>query len=377
MCFLLPHTAQALELKNIRFGQHEDKVRMVLDLSEPSRADTSILEGPDRLVIDLQPFDWAVDNLQKPSFSKIEAIRHGQLDNSGRVVLEFKSPVSVVTKFALPPDGKGSGHRIIIDYRAGKKASSPEKTIIAPVPQVKEPTPVRKAQPKQKPLVFIDPGHGGIDPGAIAYNGIYEKHVVLQIAKRLKEHLEATGRYRVQLSREGDTFLKLHERVKKARRANADLFVSIHADSLDDKTVGGVSLYTLSNKASDEQTAKLAERENQVDLLGGVDLSHEDEDIANILIDLTTRDTSNQSKFFANTLVSQYRQSSVKTLKTAHRHAGFAVLKAPDIPSVLVECGFLSNPKEVKLLTQAEYQDKLASVLTNGIEIYFSKISDN
>jgi N-acetylmuramoyl-L-alanine amidase len=226
-------------------------------------------------------------------------------------------------------------------------------------------------------VVVIDPGHGGQDPGALAAGGIYEKTVTLAAAKQLKQKLEESGRYQVFLTRDRDVFVKLGDRVKIARKHKADLFVSIHADSIDKSDVRGMSIYTLSNTASDSQTEKLAARENKADLIGGVDLSHEDKDVANILIDLVMRDTMNQSKFFANTIVTQMNKAGVKTLERPHRFAGFAVLKAADIPSVLIEIGFMSNPKEARALNSPEYRHKITKAIQAGVDAYFDKVQKN
>ncbi len=230
---------------------------------------------------------------------------------------------------------------------------------------------------ERKPLIVIDPGHGGVDPGAIGANGIFEKHIALSMAKELKRLLENTGRYDVKLTRGDDTYLRLYQRVDIARAGNADLFISIHADSIGKSGVSGASVYTLSEKASDEQTARLAERENKADIIAGTDLSHEDEQVANILIDLAMRDTMNQSAFFANTVLSSMKGGNVKILDSDPRHAGFAVLKAPDVPSVLVELGFMSNKGEAQLLASPDYRQKIGRALLVSIDAYFEKVRRN
>ncbi|MCB9990513.1 MAG: N-acetylmuramoyl-L-alanine amidase [Rhodospirillales bacterium] len=240
--------------------------------------------------------------------------------------------------------------------------------------------PVAAAPPvtrKGKRLIVIDPGHGGVDPGAIGANGVFEKHVTLSMGKELKDLLERTGRYEVKLTRGKDKYLRLYQRVQIARAADADLFISLHADSIGKSNVRGASIYTLSEKASDEQTAKLADRENKADIIAGTDLSHEDEQVANILIDLAMRDTMNQSKFFANTLVDNLGDDGIKILEKPHRYAGFAVLKAPDIPSVLIEMGFMSNKSEAQMLSSPDYRQKIARALVAGIDAYFEKVDRN
>jgi len=234
-----------------------------------------------------------------------------------------------------------------------------------------------KQSPLRKPIIVIDAGHGGADPGAVGSKKLLEKDITLSAARELKEALEKTGRYTVHLTRSDDRYIKLYKRVSIARHKSADLFISLHADSINKSNVRGASIYTLSNTASDKQTARLAARENQVDLIAGVDLSHEDKEVANILIDLAMRDTMNQSKFFANTVVKNMIAKNMRVLPRTHRYAGFAVLKAPDTPSVLVEMGFMSNRKEAQLLATSSYQEKIALTLTKSIDEYFSQLRTN
>jgi N-acetylmuramoyl-L-alanine amidase len=220
-------------------------------------------------------------------------------------------------------------------------------------------------------MVVIDPGHGGADPGAISINGVYEKAITLQVARALREQLLATGRYRVALTRDGDDFVRLRDRVAQAREQGADLFISLHADSLGQANVSGMSVYTLSDKASDREAEMLAARENRADALGGLDLKAETDEVVSILIDLAQRDTLNQSRRVANLLVEEMGKQ-VRLLPRPHRSAGFAVLTAPDVPSVLIELGYLSNPKDAKMLTQTEHQVRLARSIARGIDGYFA-----
>jgi N-acetylmuramoyl-L-alanine amidase len=229
----------------------------------------------------------------------------------------------------------------------------------------------------EKPLIVIDAGHGGVDPGTIGAGGVQEKNVTLAAARALKKELESAGRYRVLLTRDGDNYLRLFERVKFAREHKADLFISLHADSIDRSNVTGASIYTLSEKASDAEAEKLAMRENRADLIAGVDLSHQDDDVANILVDLAMRDTMNQSRFFANMVADSMESHSIRTLERTNRSAGFAVLKDPDVPSILVEMGFLSNRREAQTLTRPEYQQRLAKTIAASVNSYFTKMWEN
>lgn len=412
---------------------HPDKTRLVLDLSEMSKFRVFVLDNPRRLVIDLPTFNWQVGQISKPAQSAIQAIRQGALQTGvSRIAVDLKKPVAVQDAFLLRKND-GKPDRLVIDFHevtaerfkqelgkslgvldtdtaVAQKAPADERpqterTAGTPAPAAVPPPPPRPAQsqpesvqkvaasgmalpsrkpygdplpsystPGEKPLIVLDPGHGGVDPGAIGVNGTFEKHIALAMAKELKQLLEASGRYEVLLTRDKDTYLRLHKRVEVARAHGADLFISLHADSIGKASVHGASIYTLSEKASDRQTARLADRENKADIIAGVDISHEDQQVANILIDLAMRDTMNQSKFFANTIVDSMETNRVTILETPHRSAGFAVLKAPDIPSILIELGFMSNKTEAQLLSQPSYRRKIAQSLVYGIDAYFEKV---
>jgi len=220
-------------------------------------------------------------------------------------------------------------------------------------------------------VVALDPGHGGVDPGAISPHGIYEKNLTLPTARELARQLEATGRYRTVLTRRGDRFVPLRERVARARANHADLFLSIHADALPDSAMRGLSVYTLSDKASDRDTEALAMRENRDDFVGGINLSHQSREIGAILLDLARRQTNNRSLTLARAIVEELGRT-VPLLDTPHRAAGFTVLTAPDMPSVLVELGCLSNPGDERLLCQRAYQQRLAQGLARAIDDYFA-----
>jgi len=218
--------------------------------------------------------------------------------------------------------------------------------------------------------VVLDPGHGGIDPGAIGLSGVYEKDLALDAARLVAQQLEATKRYRVVLTRTSDEFVPLQDRVARARAADGDLFLSIHADALPDPGMRGASVFTLSEKASDAQAAALAARENKVDLIAGIDLSRHAPEVSSILIDLARRQTNNQSIRLARRLVNDLGHD-VAMLNNSHRSAGFAVLKAPDIPSALVEMGCLSNREEEHALRTPSYRQKVAAGIARSINDYF------
>jgi N-acetylmuramoyl-L-alanine amidase len=413
---LMGNAAHALDVKSVRLGTHPDKIRLVFELSEAADFRVFTLDDPNRLVVDLPAFNWRAESFSNAPQSGIKGLRHGHLEkNISRIVFDMHNPLGIKTAFMIPrQDGKPD--RLVVDLVEtnqinftrskndifGNLVSSGGVLNIPPpvddynhsINHTREiaavgQTPVPKRKPEgstepytlapagPKPLIVIDPGHGGVDPGAIGANGLHEKNVVLSLGKALKKELEASGRYRVIMTRESDIFIKLADRVKFARDHGADLFVSIHADSLPRPNVRGTSIYTLSDKASDEQTEKLAARENKADLIAGLDLSVEDQDVANILVNLAMRDTMNQSKFFANTVVSTFETGGMRLLERPHRYAGFAVLKAPDIPSVLIEAGFMSNKQEANMLFTAEYQKKFAVSLTKSLNAYFNTVSQN
>ena len=383
---LISQSANALTVQDVRFGHYPDKTRLVIDLDRPAQFRSFVLPNPYRMVIDLPSFTWNGQSIHNEKAAGISAVRHGNLKPGiSRIVFDLNRPVAIHSAFTLPA-ASGKPNRLVIDFAntsaSGFAAAQNQILGNLNVDNVQQlsaaaPPPRAPQQTKQKPLIIIDPGHGGVDPGAIGANGVYEKNVALALSKELKKQLEASGKYRVKMTRNDDTFIKLSNRVKYARKHQGDLFISIHADSLRDSKVSGASVYTLSEKASDAQTAKLAARENKADLIAGIELKVEDEAVMDILIDIARRDTQNQSKFFANTLVDDFEASSIKTLRRPHRYANFAVLKAPEIPSVLVEAGFMSNKKEANKLNTSAHRKKIARALKQGIDTYFKTVKDN
>lgn len=398
--------SHALEVQSVRFGAHPDRIRLVVDMDDVVDFRVFVLAEPKRMVIDVPNFQWNAGDVKPLKSSLISDIRQGKLmAGISRIVFDLTDPILVQKAFFLPQTPESSS-RLVIDYKKVdlETFQSNKKTIhgtlriddhaqvtsqlpssdfniadYIPTPPPNEERPKSKpiAKKGKKPLIILDPGHGGVDPGAVAHKHVYEKHIVLSIAKELKKQLLDSGRYRVKLTREKDVFIKLKERVKFAQNAQGDLFISLHADSIARKNVSGSSIYTLSKKASDKQTAALAKKENQADLMAGVDLHVEDKQVAFILGDFLMNETMNQSKFFANTLVERFHNQKLKTLQTPHRYAGFAVLKAPSIPSVLIETGFMSNEKEARLLRQKEHQKKIATAIREGIDAYFVQVAVN
>lgn len=363
---------------DVRLGVHPDKTRFVIETSSPIDFRVFTLSDPYRVVIDLPELAWDLPDRPAQAAGLVLGYRHGLFEpGTMRVVLDLAGPVRIREAFTIPPrDGRQS--RFVLDIAPttleafastgdlilGTRAPTPVAAVV--VPMVPPTPPV-----DSRPLIAIDPGHGGVDPGAIGVGGIYEKTITLQVARELRRQLEASGRYRVMLTRDEDVFVRLRDRVAKARAAGADLFISLHADSIDKEGIRGLSVYTLSDKASDREAGSLAARENRSDAIAGIDLVTENDEVATILIDLAQRDTMNQSRRLANVLVEELR-TEVKLLGNTHRSAGFAVLTAPDVPSILVEMGFLSSPQDARLLSQADHQKRLARGLVKAIDSYFA-----
>ena len=395
MNFFIIHQASALTVSNVRFGSHPDSHRVVIELSETADFRAFVMAQPNRIIIDMPSFSWKVGQIQKPASLAIQDVRFGDLGGGlSRVVIETGDAVIIQAAFMLPRQGKDVPDRLVLDFK--KTTQQVMTTALAQVhgplqgnapmvatPMASAPKPAQKtAQQKEKPqsqkttrqpMIILDPGHGGQDPGAHGANGAYEKNITLAVGLELKRQLEESG-YRVRMTRSTDVFIPLRGRVQFARKNEGDLFISLHADSIRDSKVSGASIYTLSETASDAETAKLADRENKSDVIAGIDLSGQEEDVANILLDLATRDTMNQSKFLANTVVKSFSGRGLSILERPHRSAGFAVLKAPDIPSVLVEMGYLTNFSEVSRLSSPEHRRKIAAALKASVDTYFSKV---
>jgi N-acetylmuramoyl-L-alanine amidase len=299
---------------------------------------------------------------------------------TSRLVLDVKGPVGM-QHLELLPASATKPIRLVLDlvpttdqtFRASLSVGGIASTATAaPALPLASPTlPPVKPEPAGKPVIAIDPGHGGVDPGAIGVSGTAEKTVTLAMARELKAQLEATGRYKVMLTRSSDIFVRLRDRIAIARAAGADLFLSLHADAHSTIGLRGASVYTLSEQASDSEAAALATQENKADLIAGVDLSNETEVVTNILIDLAQRETKNLSVRMAGMLVQELQRGTL-LLHNSHRFAGFAVLKAPDVPSVLIELGYMSSPEDEALLRSTQHRAKLASAIVRAIQGYYT-----
>lgn len=330
------------------------------------------LSGPDRVVIDFQTLATSSIALPPAGSRVVSGIRFGQFDAAtSRVVLDLKAPVEEVAVSSYQAGGVVVDLRTLVAAaRVEPQQQSQSEPAAAPVPEA--PRAYDTVQ-DEKPLIVIDAGHGGQDPGAIGAHKTYEKHVTLAMARTLRQALLRTGRYRVALTRDSDTFIMLGERVNIARKLKADMFVSLHADSNPRPDAKGFSIYTISDTASDEEAAALAKRENAVDDLSGMDLGDVDKDVADILIDLAARETKTKSAQLADIIVEAMHPKITK-LTRPHRYAGFRVLKAPDIPSVLIELGFLTNAVDEKLLQSQEYRELVTASIAKGIDAYYVTI---
>lgn len=351
-------------------------------------ASTFSLIGPDRIAVDIK---GGKAGRGGRATGIIKSVRQGQYDpNTARIVFDLDRP-AVITDGSFSADGKSlklslqsvGGHVLKKGRRsflppAQFRAEPPKKSYSVKVPlgkpQDKVALPkISGPKDKSRPLVVIDAGHGGHDPGSVSpHGGKYEKNVVLAIAKAVRDQLIASGRIRVAMTRETDKYLVLEERYGIARRLDADLFISIHADAAGNQSASGATVYTLSEVASDREAAKLAARENRSNIINGVNLGGSNQDVSSILIDLTQRETMNVSADFAKLLIRE-GQRMIKFRANPHRFASLVVLKAPDTPSVLFETGYLTNKEDVELLSSRSGQSKVAIGIANAIEAHFAR----
>ena len=376
LCCALSQSAWAETVaRGIRIGVNDGTTRVVLDLSAPVSFHIFALADPYRIVLDLPEIVWQVPaGTARRKGGLIAGLRYGHYqEGNARVVLDMAAP-GVVSKSFLLPAAENYGPRLVIDIKPASRQAFLAARKAPPVRAARRDEAVRavkpKRQPAQRPLVVIDPGHGGVDPGAIGISGVFEKRVTLGLGLQIRKSILALGRQRVRLTRDRDRFISLRRRVAFARTAGADLFISIHADSIENKRVRGGGIYTLSETSSDKESEALAAKENRADVIAGVNLSGHDDQVASILIDLTQRETMNYSARFAAALVPELRQL-IRMRRKPHRFAGFRVLKAPDVPSVLIELGYLSNPRDEKMLTNAASRAAIATSIARAVDNYF------
>ena len=363
----------------VRLGGDDKQTRLVLDLSQKIDVAAFTLADPYRVVIDLPQVTFKLPaKAGDEGRGLVKAFRYGLIMQGGsRMVLDVKGPVRIEKAFALDASD-GQPARLVIDLAAtdrdsfmrnislenrGAHATPTRQSEIAP-----------KASDDPRPLIVIDPGHGGIDSGTKSLDGkTDEKDIVLAVGLALRDRLEKGGKYRVAMTRSDDTFIPLNDRVRFARQRKASLFISIHADSVprSEGFATGASVYTLSDRASDAEAASLADTENKSDVIAGVDLSAEPDDVANILIDLAQRETKVFSLQFARTLVGEFKPTT-KLHMHPLKSAGFIVLKAPDVPSVLVELGYMSTKEDLDHLTSPVWRSKTADSLVQAVDTFFA-----
>jgi len=377
--------------KGAKVAGDSERTRFVADLSKRVGFRVFTLADPYRVIVDMPDVKFQLPaGLGRKGKGLISAYRYGLIaPGKSRIVIDVKGPVRI-EKAAILGASKDEPVRLIIDLRKtdrkkfqadidkqfgpGLKIKT-AKNAGVPLPNAAPPT-IRKSRGnRSKPIVVIDPGHGGVDPGAISRSGLKEKDVVFDFAKMLRDEIVKSGRLRPIMTREIDVYVPLRERVDFARRNGASLFISIHADSVPgrySRKASGATVYTLSERASDSEARTLAAKENRSDIIAGVELPAESNKVSNILIDLAQRETKNLSIAFAGTLISGLK-GGTPLQKRSHRYAGFRVLKAPDVPSVLVELGYISNPSDAKLLKSNEWRKQMALKVARAVESYFSK----
>ncbi len=403
--------AWGAKILGVRIWPSEDYTRITLESDTPLPITQQILTNPDRLVVDVQGMELnaTLKDLVakvKPNDPYVSQIRIGQFQPGvTRLVFDLKEPVKPqlftldpVAEYqyrmvldlypSTPPDPlmelvKSSARKekaleksneeidLIAQFAIKKEKEAPKTPVAQAIPEIKEiPAP---AKYKRLITIAIDPGHGGEDPGAIGSMGSKEKNVVLSIAKRLRDKIEGEAYMRPFLTRDGDYFVPLHVRVQKARRVEADLFVSIHADAFIESRAKGASVFVLSQMGASSSMARwMANKENASDLIGGINIKTQDKQVANLLLDMSTTAQIKDSLQVGNSILKQ-----IGGFATLHKgkveQASFAVLKAPDIPSILVETAFISNPQEEARLIDDAYQDRIAEAILKGIKEYFSK----
>jgi N-acetylmuramoyl-L-alanine amidase len=390
--------AEPTAVQDIRVAPYGDGTRIVIDLNRRVSFRHLLLDSPPRLAIDLPEVAWQVPPASAGQTTDlVKSYRFGRFrPGVSRIVFDLAQPFEIRRVFELPPDDSGHGHRIVTDLGIAQDpataAARPDAATTAggadavdgqqaqplgaqplgAMRAILPPPPKQSPEPPRTRIIVIDPGHGGIDPGAIGSGGTYEKDVVLAIGLELRRQLVATGRYQVVMTRDSDRIVRLRDRLEIAHESGGELFLSLHADSLvNAPDVRGASVYTLSERASNDEAARLASKENRADILAGIDLSNQEEIVTEILIDLAQRDANNKSIEVADLMVNELG-SVTKMARLRRSQAGFVVLKSPDMPSVLVELGYLSNADDEQALRSSTHLAELAKGLVKAIDDYFA-----
>ncbi|WP_085594059.1 MULTISPECIES: N-acetylmuramoyl-L-alanine amidase [unclassified Pseudomonas] len=371
---VFPWSVGATQILSARLWNSADKLRLVLDLSGPVHYKTFTLSAPERLIVDLSGArlngDFSQLALANTVIRSIRSGHFGQGDT--RIVLDLNQPVQL-NSFLLPPQD-GQGHRLVLDLASSTRVAP--GIAAAAVPAAKPQVPADRAHPKRDIIVVVDPGHGGKDPGAVGARGEREKDVVLSIAQLLAKRLKREKGFDVKLVRNDDFFVPLRKRVEIARKHKADMFISVHADAAPRLTASGASVFALSEGGATSATARfMAQRENGVDLLGAsslLNLKDKDPMLAGVILDMSMNATIAASLQLGGTVL-----DSLSGITSLHQkrveQAGFAVLKSPDVPSILVETGFISNSRDSQRLVTARHQQAIADGLFQGLQRYFEK----
>lgn len=355
-----------------RLEQSGETVRLTLMLSSVVTVEAWVQAAPDRVIVELPSTNFQIQSSAKKAAGFVSAYRYGLFTaDKARIIVDLSHPAAIVRTEVK--EVRGGFGELTIELRKAQRADFLAEAAKAKRPQAAAlpPAPAKPAGETRRTIV-IDPGHGGIDPGAVIA-AIAEKSVVLAFGKALKEQLSANDRYRVVMTRDDDRFVSLSDRVQVGRGEQADLFISIHADSLvQAQDVRGATVYTRSERATDAEAAKLAAKENEADSAAGLETSEEVQDVAGILMDLARRETRTFTGVFARNLVDKLG-GSIKMHKIPLRSARFWVLSAPDVPSVLIELGYMSSPKDAELLNSPEWRGKAVSAVSAAIDDYFAR----
>jgi N-acetylmuramoyl-L-alanine amidase len=361
---------------DVRLGGDESQTRMVVDLTQKIDIRAFTLADPYRVVIDMPQVAFQFrPKAGEKGRGLIKAFRFGLVMPGGsRIVIDLVRPARVEKAFVLDAANEQPA-RLVLDLAAGDREAFMRTAALERAPEIRKPDPAAddKVDADPRPLIVIDPGHGGIDNGTKAVTGELEKTIVLEFSLLLRDKIERTGKYRVAMTRTDDTFVPLGNRVAFARARQAGLFISIHADALrrGEGEAQGATIYTLSERATDARAARLAEAENQADVIAGLDLSSEPKDVAGILIDLARRETKTFSLQFADTLIGAMKPSA-RLHQNPLKSASFVVLKAPDVPSVLVELGYVTTKSDLQSLMAQEWRERTSDSIVHAVDTFFT-----